>query len=322
MTAATLAAVGLSLVSAVAYAVAAVAQERLAASGAGERAPGRTGGGLLALLRRGAWWWAVGLNVTGALLHVAALAYGPLTVVQPLGALTLVAAVPLGAYRAGRKVSRGEWTGTACTLLGLAAILLAASGSAPSEALSLPQALGVSATAAAVAALLVFSLPGARPGLRHATASGVASGVASALTQTVTVTITAGGGGRMPAWGVAIVAVLVALFACGGLLLAQASYRGGLGAPLSLLTLANPVAASAIGLILLGERLQGGPLGIAAAVVGAVLAARGVVLLTRATDPARRPSSANTPEIVSVPVAGGNLPAVPSQPTKRRAERA
>ncbi|MCA1217566.1 DMT family transporter [Streptomyces sp. 8L] len=322
MTAAILAAAGLSLVSAVAYAVAAVAQERLAARTGRERAAAETGGGLPALLRRGAWWWAVGLNVVGAMLHVAALAFGPLTVVQPLGALTLVAAVPLGAYRAGRKVSRGEWTGTACTLVGLAAILLAAAGSGPSEALSLPQALGVSATAAALAAVLVFSLPGARPGLRHATASGVASGVASALTQTVTVTFTAHGGGRMPLWGVAVLAVLVAVFACGGLLLAQASYRGGLGAPLSLLTLANPVAASAIGLILLGERLQGGPLGIAAAGVGAVLAARGVVLLTRAADPGHRPSSANVPEARPGPAKPVNLPALPAQPVKRRAERA
>jgi drug/metabolite transporter (DMT)-like permease len=321
VTAATLAAVGLSLVSAVAYAVAAVAQERLAARGAQDQAAGRAGGGLLALMRRGAWWWAVGLNVTGAALHVAALTFGPLTVVQPLGALTLVAAVPLGAYRAGRRVSRGEWTGTICTLVGLAVILLAAAGSAPSEALSLPQALGVSAAAASVAALLVFSLPGSRPGLRHATASGVASGVASALTQTVTVTFTSASGGRMPVWGVAVVAVLVAAFACGGLLLAQVTYRGGLGAPLALLTLANPVAAAAIGLILLGERLQGGPLGVLAAAVGAVLAARGVVLLTRAAVPAVRPSSANVPETRSVPVAGGNLPALPAQPTKRRAER-
>ncbi len=40
------------------------------------------------MLGRGAWWSAVGLNATGALLHVAALNYGPLTLVQPLGALT------------------------------------------------------------------------------------------------------------------------------------------------------------------------------------------------------------------------------------------
>ncbi|MEU9954071.1 hypothetical protein AB0E15_38180, partial [Streptomyces sp. NPDC047939] len=107
---ATLVAVALSLVSAAAYASAAVAQARLA----GRTAPGT---GTLRLLGSGAWWSAVGLNAGGALLHVAALKYGPLTLVQPLGALTLVAAVPLGARAAGRRVSTTEWRGTLLTLL-------------------------------------------------------------------------------------------------------------------------------------------------------------------------------------------------------------
>ncbi|MBP0459535.1 DMT family transporter [Streptomyces bomunensis] len=272
------------------------------------------------MLRHGAWWSAVALNAAGALLHVAALACGPLTVVQPLGALTLVAAVPLGAYRAGRRVTRGEWAGTAYTLAGLAAILLAAAGGGPAAALSLPQAAGVSATAAALTALLVFSLPGARPGLRHAIASGLASGVASALTQTVTVTLTGHGG--MPGWGAALVVTLVAAFAVGGLLLAQAAYRGGLGAPLALLTLANPVAASAIGIILLGERIQGGALGIAAAAAGSVLAARGVVLLAREARPARRPNSDNAPRAGGGRPGAGTADSVPAQPERHRAERA
>lgn len=265
-------AVALSLVSAFAYASAAVAQERLAA----RTAPGTP---LLTLLGRGAWWGAVGLNATGALLHVVALTYGPLTVVQPLGALTLVAAVPLGARRAGRQVGRGEWRGTAYTLAGLAVILLTAAGTHPGATLSLSQALAVAGLALAL--VTVLTRPGARPGLRHAAASGITSGVASALTQTVTVAATARGAGALPWWQVAAVALVVAAFASGGLLLSQTAYRGGLGAPLAVLTLANPVAASVIGLALLGERLRGGAVGIAAALVGAVLAARGVVLLTR-----------------------------------------
>lgn len=285
MSGAILVAVALSLVSAVAYASAAVAQERLAA-----RRPHRDG--LFALLGQGTWWWAVGLNATGALLHVAALTFGPLTVVQPLGALTLVAAVPLGARRAGRQVSRGEWRGTAFTLAGLAVILLTAAGTAPAETLTLPGALTVSAVAMALVALLTRPRHGDRPGLRHAAASGITSGVASALTQTVTVATTVRGAQTLPMWQVGGVALLVATFAASGLLLSQRAYEGGLGAPLAVLTLANPVAASAIGLILLGERLQGGVLGILAAAVGAVLAARGVVLLTRNTAPPAAPSAA------------------------------
>lgn len=271
MSVAALLAVGLSLISAVAYAAAAVAQERLAS-----RSPGT---GLLRLLGTGAWWSAVGLNAAAALLHVVALKYGPLTVVQPLGALTLVAAVPLGARAAGRRVSAVEWRGTALTLLGLAALLVTASGPAPERVLSLTEALAVAGTTAALIGML--SWPGARPGLRHATASGFASGVASALTQTVTVAATDRTGPVLSA-GVIVVAVLVAAFATGGLLLSQTAYRGGLGGPLAVVTLANPTAAAVIGLTLLGQGLQGGAGGVLLALVGAGLAAWGVLLLTRA----------------------------------------
>ncbi|MFE2719835.1 DMT family transporter [Streptomyces mirabilis] len=277
----TLAALVLSLFSAVAYAAAAVAQERLASRTADA--------GVLRLLGNGAWWWSVMLNASAALLHVVALKYGTLTLVQPLGALTLVAAVPFGARVAGRRVSSVEWRGTALTLIGLSSLLVTASGPAPDDVLSVPQALAVAGTTA----LLIGALarPGSRPGLRHATASGLASGVASALTQTVTVAMTDHSGSLLSVQ-VVLVALLVSAFAAGGLLLSQTAYRGGLGAPLAVVTLANPLAAAVIGLSLLGERLQGGAEGVLLALVGAAIAAWGVVTLTRsAPDPVPGPSA-------------------------------
>jgi hypothetical protein len=235
------------------------------------------------MLASGAWWSSVALNAGAALLHVVALKYGPLTVVQPLGALTLVAAVPLGARLAGRGVTATEWRGTALTLAGLAAILIAASGPAPDDVLSVPEAVAV---AGATAALIGFlSRPGTRPGLRHAGASGMASGVASALTQTVTVAATDRSGSLLDTQLV-VVALLVATFAVGGLLLSQTAYQGGLGAPLAVVTLANPLAAAVIGLSLLGEGLRGGVAGVLLAAAGAAVAARGVVVLTRVTPEA------------------------------------
>ncbi|MFE0099931.1 DMT family transporter [Streptomyces sp. NPDC059009] len=310
---ATVVAVLLSLVSAAAYAAAAVAQERLASrlpeSGSG------AGSGALRLLGSGAWWSSVGLNAAAALLHVAALKYGPLTLVQPLGALTLVAAVPLGARIAGRRVTRLEWRGTGLTLIGLGALLLTASGPAPDDYLKLPEALAVAAGTMAVIGLL--SRPGARPGLRHATASGFASGVASALTQTVTVAATDRSGPVLSAQ-VIVVALLVAAFAVGGLLLSQTAYRGGLGAPLAVVTLANPVAASVIGLSLLGERLQGGAGGVLLAVVGALVAGYGVLVLTRSpvTAAARpEPVAGGGPRAADAePGIAGYLPSIPGQP--------
>ncbi|WP_426567907.1 hypothetical protein [Streptomyces canus] len=298
---ATVLAVALSLLSAVAYASAAVAQERLAS-----RSPGA---GLLRLLGSGAWWASVGLNGGAALLHVVALRYGPLTVVQPLGALTLVAAVPLGARIAGRRVGAAEWRGIAFTLVGLAALLVTASGPAPREVLGVPEAVAVAGATAALIGLVARR--GTRPGLRHATASGVASGVASALTQTVTVAATDRSGSP---FGVQVigVALLVAAFATAGLLLSQTAYRGGLGAPLAVVTLANPVAAAVIGLALLGERLQGGAAGVLLALAGAGLAGRGVVVLSRsAPEPAADPAPVGEEHPVAAVLALGAEAASP-----------
>ncbi|WP_030215382.1 DMT family transporter, partial [Streptomyces bikiniensis] len=278
-------AVLLSLVSAAGYALAAVAQSRLAA--ASPASPdGR--GALRALLARGQWWWAVGLNAAGALAHVAALHYGPLTLVQPLGALTLVAALPLGAYCARRRVTRTEWRGAAWTLAGLVGLVAVTGPAAPGEALSLREALVV----AAATALLIAALSSGRRhgpegraagrGLGHATASGIASGVASALTQTLTAALALDLPGAEPTWWqTALLAVLISGFATGGLLLSQAAYRGGLAAPLAVVNLSNPAAAAVIGVALLGETFRAGAWGWFAAAGASLIAARGVVLLTK-----------------------------------------
>ncbi|MCX5562066.1 hypothetical protein [Streptomyces sp. NBC_00038] len=263
-------AVVLSLVSAVCYATAAVVQERTAAG-----TPDLRGA-----LARGSWWWAVLLNATGALLHVVALRYGPLTLVQPLGALTLVVAVPLGSLAARRRTSGTQWRGMALTLAGLTALLTAtASGNAPDNTLGTTEVLLVALAAATVIAALIRFAPG---GLGFAAASGIASGVGSTLAQKLAV-------GPALSWSVAAVAVLTVAFAAAGLVLSQKAYRSGLGGPLALLTLVNPVTASVIGITLLGEGFQYGAAGTLLALAGALTAARGVVLLSRPEPPQDHP---------------------------------
>ncbi|MFJ5712466.1 DMT family transporter [Streptomyces sp. NPDC093105] len=301
----TVLAVLLSLVSAAGYALAAVAQARLAAA---PSAPsGR--GALRALLARGQWWWAVGLNAAGALAHVAALHYGPLTLVQPLGALTLVAALPLGAYTARRRVTRTEWRGALWTLAGLVGLVAVTGPAEPGEALSLRESLVV----AAATALLIAALAGAgrrgagvrAGGLGHATASGVASGVASALTQTLTAALAVGLPGGQPSWWqTALLAVLISAFAMGGLLLSQTAYRGGLAAPLAVVNLSNPAAAAVIGVALLGETFRAGAWGWLVAAGAALVAARGVVLLTTG-GPGAPTGAAEAARPVQVPAPSG-----------------
>jgi uncharacterized membrane protein len=261
-------AIALSLLSAACYAAAAVAQERIAGHEA-----------------RASWPTALALTGLGAGLHVAALPYGPLTLLQPLGALSLVLAVPMGAAAHGRRVARVEWRGAVLTVLGLSGLLLTTSSTASSAALDVRTTLLLAAvTAAAIAALT--AIPGASrasvtASLRYATAAGIAFGVGSAMTQTALGRLTDNSGHALLTPGVLIPAVLVLPLSLGGLLLSQLAYRGGLGAPLATATLVNPATAAAIGLLLTDDHLRGGGTGFVIALAAAVVAGRGVVLLTR-----------------------------------------
>ncbi|MFW6690256.1 hypothetical protein [Streptomyces sp. MAR4 CNX-425] len=275
------AALVLAVASAAAYAGAAVLQERVADAG-------REGGsGVWAALTRGSWWLSVGLNATGAALHVLALRYGPLTLIQPLGALTLVLALPLqaavrrragGAGRVGAgRVGAQRWRGAALTVAGLAGVLVLVRGGGHIEVLAPAQVLGTVAATAAALAALTAAARGAGPragGIAYATAAGIAFGAGSVLTQTVAVR-------PGPDAFTVLTGLAVAALAPAGLMLSQAAYRGGLGAPLATATLVNPAVSAAVGLTLLGESLAGGALGAAVALAATAVAARGVVLLSR-----------------------------------------
>lgn len=314
-----LASVLLALLSAVAYAAAAIVQEHVAWT----TAPSR-----YALVRDARWWTAVLLNGLGALLHVAALGLGPLTVVQPLGVLTIVIAALLAAVTVRRPVSPAAWRGMVLVSAGLVAVLLF-SGANESRPLSTQaQYLLAGAAAAAVAVLVgaAYALGrSGRTGLRSlslATAAGIAFGTASVCVKAV-----AEGWALASAATAVPVLLLVALFAATGLFASQAAYRGGgLAAPLATATVVNPVLAGAVGIVLLDEGFRYGPPGALAALAGAFTAGWGLFVLTadnvtrqrRGPDdtatvviptPARRPEAA--PVMASVPHAEIGLPEVP-----------
>ncbi|MGV9292347.1 DMT family transporter [Streptomyces sp. NPDC003719] len=286
---ATAATVVLSVLSAACYAVGAVLQERLAArTTATASGPLHRGHGLF---RRGQGLTALGLNLAGGLLHVAALCYGPLSLVQPLGALSVVLAVPTGAALSGRRVARREWRGVTLALAGLAGLLPATTAQHPTAGplLSLPQTCLLAGGCAATVVLLARN---PAHSLRNAVAAGVSFAVGSALTQNLSVAVIHDGPGALLDPATALSAVLVPPLALAGVLLSQVAYRGGLGAPLVLITLANPVASCLIGLTVLGEHLDGGTPGAVCALAGAAVAACGVVLLCgRTTGQDDRPGT-------------------------------
>ncbi|MFD5073725.1 DMT family transporter [Streptomyces sp. NPDC058371] len=283
----------LSLVSAVAYAGGAIVQERVAVT-----SPDQT----YAPLHRLGWWAAVALNGLGALLHVVALAYGPLSLVQPLGALTIVFALPMAALFVGRRAGATAWRGAIMATVGLAG-LLSVVGTSESQSLSNAQRVFVAlVTGGAVVTLMVAARAAHRhPAVRSvllAVAAGLAFGMASVFTKTVAVDWTGG-----VSWADLPSLAVIAVLAAAGMLLSQAAYRGGgLAAPLATLTVVNPVVAAAVGITMFGETFRYGTTGTLLALGCGVVAAGGLILLTtERLGGARRPE--RLPEPAPAPVA-------------------
>ncbi|WP_330461090.1 DMT family transporter [Streptomyces sp. NBC_00820] len=261
----------LSFVSAVAYAGGAIVQEQVALSCPdGQYVP----------LRRPGWWAALALNGLGGVLHVVALAYGPLSLVQPLGALTIVFALPMAALCVGRRAGAAAWRGAIMATAGLAG-LLSLVGSGDSHSLDTAQRIAVAvATGAVVVALMAAGRAAHRhPAVRSAllaTGAGAAFGMSSVFTKTVAVDWTDGVAlSDLPSLAV------IALFSVAGVMLSQASYRGGgLASPLATLTVVNPVLAAAVGILMFGETFRHGSTGTLLALACGVVAGGGLILLT------------------------------------------
>ncbi|CAM5321726.1 hypothetical protein SALBM311S_05799 [Streptomyces alboniger] len=209
-----------------------------------------------------------------------ALAYGPLSLVQPLGALTIVFALPMAALFVGRRAGATAWRGAIMATVGLAG-LLSLVGASDAQSLDTTQRVVVAVvTACAVVTLMIAGRAAHRhPAVRSillATASGIAFGMSSVFTKTVAVDWT-GGVSAADVPSLAVIGVL----ATTGMMLSQASYRGaGLAAPLATLTVVNPVVAAAVGITMFGETFRYGTTGTALALGCGVVAAGGLILLT------------------------------------------
>ena len=262
-------AVALSVLSAISYAAAAVAQERLAEHG-----------------HRGLSRWAVALLLTGGGvgLHVVALDFGTVAVVQALGTLTLLFALPIAALRYRTRIGFAAWMDALLTVAGLALIMsLSVESTAPALLTDREGRYLALATLGGVVALCLAAWR-CGPRIRAvllAAASGTAFGIASVLSKAVIATISDGGGvDAVPAF----IVVALLLFAVGGYLLAQLSYRGaGLAAPLATVSVANPIVAAIAGVIVFDESFRFGTVGLIVVGMAAVVMTLGVIGLARRT---------------------------------------
>jgi drug/metabolite transporter (DMT)-like permease len=261
-------AVGLSVLSAASYAAAAVAQERLAEH-----------------RHRGAARWSVALLLTGSGvgLHVLALNFGTVAVVQALGTLTLLFALPISVLRYRTRIDLPAWIDAGLTVAGLALIMSLSVESGEPAVLTDAQGHGLALTTLVAVGVLAVAarLAGGRwRAVLLAGAAGVAFGISSVLSKAVMTAFTQGGTAAVPLPQ----AGLVLLFAVGGYLLGQLSYRGaGLAAPLATVSVVNPLVAGTAGMILFDESVRFGQAGQVAVAVAAVVMTLGVAGLARRT---------------------------------------
>lgn len=271
-------AVVLSLLSVAAYAAAAVAQERLA--GRGHRGWSR-------------WAAALLLTGTGAGLHVLALNFGTVAVVQALGTLTLLFALPIEVVRYRTPISAASWRDAVATVAGLALILSLSVEPDTPALLTGPVTRRLGLITAGAVFLCALGAWRAGPRVRAvllAAGAGTAFGMSSVMSKAVLTSFTTGGPGAVSMSAV----TLVAAFAVCGYLLGQLSYRGaGLAAPLATVSVTNPLVAGVAGVVLFDEGVRFGAAGITVVAVAALVMAWGVVGL------ARRSAASSTTEALA-----------------------
>jgi drug/metabolite transporter (DMT)-like permease len=266
-----------SLASAAAFAMASVLQH--AAARSAPQAESLRLRLLTDLLQRPQWLAGLAVSALGFFLQAAALAFGPLTLVEPLIVTELAFALPLAARFGHRKMGKREWWGTAAVIAGLALFLVASSpsGSRTSHPSDLAwMRVGIGVTIVVAACLLLASH---RNTVWRATLLGVCAGTAfgllSALVKAVTVLLrTHGVLGTLANWqpySLALVAPLGELFA-------QSAYQAGpLAASLPAIDALEPGVAVVIGAAAFGESLNNSPIALSLEVVGVLLIITGII---------------------------------------------
>lgn len=231
------------------------------------------------------WWVAQGLNASGAALHVVSLGFGPLSLIQPLGVLTLVIAVVFAATRARRRMTRLETVGLVSTVAGLAGLAMIITTGGTPDTLTSGELTGLLVGGTVLVGVL--GVKGAQRGasaLWEAVAGGVAYAICSALCQTLVVGLQTTGAGVLITPFMLVAMLAIAVFAVSGTVFTQRSYRDGLAAPLAVTNLVNPASATGIGVVFLGETVATTPFEIVLAVACGVVAAYGVTALARARE--------------------------------------
>lgn len=280
---------GLAALAALAFAVGTVLQQRgTLATSASENDPRF----LLEIVRKPVWLAGGTAQGCGWVLQAMALDRGSLVVVQSLTALSLVIALPLGAWLTNQHIGWRAITGALFTVAGITVFL---SAGQPQGGTSHPGAtVWFVACLAIFVALVVLGGVGRRlSGADRALTLGVAAGLGFGLQAAVTKTfVTEVGGGVLGLFGSWSTYVLI-ISAVAGFVLQQSALKTGvLAAAMATSNSVTLFTSVILGIAVYGERLakSGGSHG-GLAVLGLLIAVVGIAVLAGSASPDRAGSA-------------------------------
>jgi drug/metabolite transporter (DMT)-like permease len=259
----------LAIVAAFLFALAAVLQQKGAVK---DGAGGMSVGFFLNLLRSPPWLLGSTALLCGYAVQGAALDRGRLVIIQPLLVSTIVFALPLGVVLTHQVVTRRDWAAAAGVVAALATFIVVGDPAAGVDDAPDWQWAVSSAVVIALAAVVLLAGRRDRPPRRAAalgTAAGLLFGMSASLAKPVVEELDEGLSVALGDWRAwALVGMGVAAF-----LIQQGAHATGQLAPaVATTSLANPVGASILGIVILEERLAGG-IGRKSVAIGALVVA-------------------------------------------------
>jgi hypothetical protein len=251
-------AVVLALAAGLCYATAAVVQQRVAAQQAPELSLSPRL--ILALMKRPLWLGGIAFDITAYVFEAAALGAGSIIVVGPVMVSGLLFAIPLATVGTHQRVTRREMIPALMVTIGLAVFVAVGSPEGGSSSASLVAWVVAGAAVALASGTCVafgrwWSTSGSQRALLFGLGTGILYSLTAVLTKSTVDLLHPGFDGIVGVLGhwqpYALVTVSIA-----GLVLNQSAFQAGhVAASLPVISVANPVLSSTMGVALFGEHL-------------------------------------------------------------------
>jgi drug/metabolite transporter (DMT)-like permease len=271
--------VSLAFVASLLFALGTVLQQRVAMRASDSEA--HSVWVLLRLARSPVWMAGIVLTWIGFGFHAAALSNGQLVLVQPVLAMTVVFALPIGARLSAQRIGRRDVGAALLATAGLAVFLVigdpAAGIEEPSGGAWLAWGGAMLAIGAALTATGLHRHPAAKAAL-VGTAAGVLFGLHGAITKAMTDQLHGDLGALLGSWAVWGVLIVGAV----SMSISQiALHAGDLPPAIATESIFSPVIAVVLGLGLFEETVHSTVAGFVAAMLALAAMLAGVAMLSR-----------------------------------------